>query len=358
MKEPTKGRGAQSNTPNRFETVQVQTDWEFAQIPPGDPDDPNDTPIGPRTRFYKDHSRTVLTRNESPDVGFTASINPYRGCEHGCIYCYARPTHEYLGLSAGIDFETKVMVKENAPALLREALLAKSWVPEVINISGVTDCYQPVEKKLALTRRCIEVLSEFKNPFTIITKNHLVTRDIDLIAPMAANRAAAVFVTVTSLDPELCGILEPRTSRPAHRLEAIRHLSEAGIPVGVMVAPVIPGLTDHELPSILGAASKAGARFASYVPLRLPWAVAPLFVEWLETHFPQRKEKVLSLIRSIRGGKLNDSTFKSRMRGEGEFAEQIRALFHVYERKEGLNREELELSVDGFQRPGEQLKLF
>lgn len=319
---------------------------------------PDDPEPAPRTQFFDDHSRTVLTENDSPDVGFRLSVNPYRGCEHGCAYCYARPTHEFLGLSAGMDFETKIFVKHEAPALLRKALLRDSYACEAINLSGVTDCYQPAERRFALTRACLEVLSEFKNPFTVITKNRLVLRDLDVIGPMARSGLAAVFVSVTSLDPSLTEILEPRTSRPAARLDAIRQLSEAGVPVGVMASPILPGINDHELPSILAAASDAGARHAGFTPVRLPLAVAPLFEEWLGNHFPDRKERVLNRIRGMRGGRLNDPGFRSRMRGTGEFAELLSQMFHAACRRHGFNRERLNLRTDLFQRPGEQLGLF
>jgi DNA repair photolyase len=358
-KTPTPGRGAISQTPNRFEQVNL----EPLEIEEDIYDDPIEglstaAPRKRRTIFYRDRSRTVLTENDSPDVGIEASVNPYRGCEHGCIYCYARPTHEYLGFSAGVDFESRIMVKEEAPALLREKLLSPNWEPRTVTFSGVTDCYQPVERKLQITRKCLQVLAEFGNPFLTISKNHLVTRDIDVIAPMAAKNAAASFVTVTSLDAELCGILEPRTSRPEFRLKAIEELSRAGIPVGVMIAPIIPGLTDHEVPSILAEAASRGARFAGCTLLRLPLAVSPLFQEWLEAHYPDRKERVLSLIRSWGEGNLHDSDFGTRMRGKGEFAAQVRALFKIHCAKNGLNREDLGLTTENFQRPGEQMRLF
>jgi DNA repair photolyase len=306
-------RGAGSNPPNRFEhiTLERDADWDPEQDP------------SPRTLFLRDRSRTIIASNDSPDIVFENSINPYRGCEHGCIYCYARPTHEYLGFSAGLDFETKIMVKEDAPRLLREELSAPGWIPKVIGMSGVTDPYQPVERRLKLTRRCLEVLAEFRNPVTIVTKNNLVTRDLDLLAELAGCRAVAVFISITTLDPELRKIMEPRTSPPSARLATIGALAGAGIPTGVLVSPVIPGLTDHEMPAILAAAAAAGASFAGHAALRLPYAVAPLFEEWLTRHLPEKKDKVLSRIRSIRGGKLNDSRFGKRMRGEGIFAEQI-----------------------------------
>ena len=504
---PLRGRGAAENPQNRFERLSYQPDPEMR-----DPDDP-----GPRTVFYRDGSRSVLTKNDSPDVGFTYSVNPYRGCEHGCVYCmagdtavlmgdgtarelgdlrvgdeiygttqggwyrryartrvlahwsvvkpayrvtladgtelvasgdhrflsgagwryvaeaepddperstltrrdllmgpgrgavggelegqdvraspelgvvsieplgpmplfdlttgtgdfiangvvshncYARPTHEWLGLSAGLDFETKIFVKEDAPALLRKALMSRRWEPQTIAIAGVTDAYQPGERKLRVTRGVLEVLAEFRNPVSIITKNHLVTRDADLLAELASRGAAAVHLSVTTLDPELQRVMEPRTSTPQRRLDALRTLSEAGIPVGVMVAPVIPGLTDHEIPAILAAIREAGATTVGYVPLRLPYGLGALFEQWLELHFPDRKEKVLNRIRSMRGGKLYESEFGKRMRGEGEFAEQMKQLFHVAARKVGLNeRDTGKLSTASFRRPhpGGQLGLF
>ena len=342
-------RGAAENPPNRFEKVHLERDEDW---------NPEEDPL-PRTQFLKDNSKTIIAYNDSPDIGFEASINPYRGCEHGCIYCYARPFHEYLGFSAGIDFETKIMVKENAPQLLREELSSPKWKPQVIAISGVTDCYQPIERKLKITRGCLEVLAEFRNPVGIVTKNFLVTRDIDLLAELARHNAAQVYISLTTLDTELRKIMEPRTSPPAARLEAVRRLAEAGVRVGILMAPIIPGLTDHEIPAVLDAAAKAGAKSAGHVTLRLPHAVAPLFEKWLETHFPDRKEKVLNRLRSMRGGKLYDSKFGQRMRGEGIFADQIDQLFDVARRKVGIAERGGELSAAAFRRPGgAQLQLF
>src|SRR6266508_6945170 len=284
-----RARGAAENPPNRFEKISLERD------PDGnDPDEP-----APQTQFFKDHSDSIINTNDSPDVGFEASVNPYRGCEHGCIYCYARPFHEYLGFSSGLDFETKIMVKEDAPELLRRELSSPKWTPRVIALSGVTDCYQPVERKLKLTRRCLEVLAEFRNPVAIVTKNHLVTRDIDVLQRLAEHKAAAVFISVTTLDAALTPKLEPRASLPAHRLAAIEALRPAGIQVGVLVAPVIPAVTNHEIPNIISAATAAGARFAGYVTLRLPHGVGPLFEKWLDRHFPDRKEKVLAQVRAM-----------------------------------------------------------
>jgi DNA repair photolyase len=344
-----KGRGAASNPTGRFERL--------AFVPEVDDED-DDGKMARPTELYRDTSKSILAFNDSPDVPMDASVNPYRGCEHGCIYCYARPYHEYLGLSAGADFESKIFVKENAAALLREALSAKSWKPQVIGLSGVTDPYQPVERKLRITRACLEVLSEFRNPVAVITKNHLVTRDIDLLAPMAEHEAAAVFLSITTLDDKLAGTMEPRASRPALRLDAIRKLRAAGIPAGVMVAPIIPGLTDHEVPAILAAAAEAGAMTAGRTVVRLPHGVKELFAEWLDAHAPLRKEKVLGRLRDVRDGKLNDSSFGSRMTGEGPFAESIHQMFELHRRRLGLTQH-VPLSTNAFRRAGgSQLDLF
>ncbi len=337
-----RGRGAADNPPNRFIPLYYERDPDCS---------PHDAPA-PVTRFFRDSARTVIATNDSPDVGFTHSVNPYRGCENGCSYCYARPFHEYLGLSAGLDFESKIFVKEDAPELLRRELSANSWVPTPLSFSGVTDCYQPIERKLKLTRRCLEVCAEFRNPVGIVTKSALITRDIDVLAELARHRAAVVFLSVTTLDADLAGRLEPRAARPAARLAALKALSDAGVPVGAMVAPVIPGLTDHELPAILTAVRDAGAQFAGYVVLRLPYAVGPLFEAWLERHFPERKEKVLGRVRELRGGKLYESRFGKRMRGEGAWADLLRNLFGMTCRKLGLNRTSPELSTAAFRRPG------
>ena len=350
MKAPAllRGRGSASNPRNRFEAVELVPEQ-------GDIDEVS----SPATRFFPDSSKTIIAYNDSPDVGFDASVNPYRGCEHGCIYCYARPTHEYLGFSAGLDFETRITVKEKAPELLRKELSSPKWKPRVLAMSGVTDCYQPVEKKLELTRRCLEVLLEFRNPVGIVTKNFLVTRDIDLLSELARTRCAAVFISLTTLDQKLSGLMEPRASRPARRLAAITVLAQAGIPVGFLLAPMIPALTDSEAPAIVQAAVRAGARFGGYVPLRLPYAVKDLFESWLAQHYPGKKEKILNRIRAVRGGKLNDANFHSRMRGEGIFAEQMVELFQVACKKAGISERGPLLSTEHFRRPsGSQLNLF
>jgi DNA repair photolyase len=342
-------RGASINPANRFEAIHVEED-------PVDKIDEDSRPI--KTLFFRDSSQSIIARNNSPDVGFETSVNPYRGCEHGCIYCYARPTHEYLGFSAGTDFESRIMVKIDAPQLLERELSSQKWSPKVIAISGVTDPYQPVERRLKITRGCLEVLARFRNPVGIITKNRLVTRDIDLLGELAQFSAAAVNISVTSLDETLQRLLEPRTSPPGARLEAITMLRNAGVPVGVMVAPIIPGLTDHEMPMILQACAKAGAQFAGYTIVRLPFAVAPLFERWLDEHFPEKKQKVLSRIRTIRGGtRLNDPRWATRIKGEGIFAEQIGSLFQISCRKYGIGPRP-ELSAEHFRAPRRQLRLF
>jgi len=350
MEKPVspRGRGAVTNPPNRFETIRLERDEDW---------DPNEDP-SPKTQFLQDLSQTIISYNDSPDISFDASINPYRGCEHGCSYCYARPFHEYLGFSAGLEFETKIMVKPNAPELLRRELSSPKWKPQILAMSGVTDCYQPVERRLQLTRKCLAVLVEFRNPVSIITKNILVTRDLDLLRELAAHNAAMVHLSINSLDAELARRLEPRAASPKLRLEAVEALAKADVPVGVLVAPVIPALNDHEIPSVLAAAKAAGAGWAGTEVLRLPLTVAPVFEQWLERNVPGQKEKILGRIRAIRGGKLNDPRFGSRMRGEGTFAEQISQMFRVARRKVGLAEHGPELSIAAFRRPaGPQLVL-
>jgi DNA repair photolyase len=345
-----KGRGAAENPPNRFERLAYEPDPEIS----------GDESSSPRTILFRDSTRSIVASNNSPDVGFDVSVNPYRGCETGCPYCYARPTHEYLGFSAGLDFESRIMVKEDAPELLRKELASPRWQPQPISMSGVTDPYQPIERKLCVTRRCLEVLAEFRNPVVMITKSALITRDVDLLAELARHDAAAAILSITTLDPELARVMEPRAATPERRLEAIRALAEAGIPVGVFAAPIIPALNDHEIPAILAAAAAAGATFAGFTIVRLPGAVAEIFEEWLERHRPDRKEKILNRLRSMRGGELNDSRFGTRMRGEGAFAAQIRGLFTIAKKKAGLDRPMPDLSIAAFRRPapGGQLSLF
>lgn len=349
VSQSIRGRGTAENPQNRFEKLRLEPD----------PDAPPVDPAIPETRYFRDLAGSIIAFNDSPDVGFSASLNPYRGCEHGCVYCYARPGHEYLGLSAGLDFETQIFVKENAPQLLRKALASPKWKPQVVALSGFTDCYQPVERRLRLTRGCLEVFAEFRNPVVIITKNALVSRDIDLLGELARHQCIAVNISLTTLNFELGRLLEPRTSQIDSRLGAMRDLAAAGIPVGALLAPMIPGLTDHEIPALLKAASEAGAKYAGYVPLRLPHGVKDLFEAWLERHFPLKKEGVLARIRSIRGGKLNDARYGHRMHGTGYYAEHMAQLFQVSCRKFGLAGPRPELSTAFFRRPGGvQMDLF
>jgi DNA repair photolyase len=339
------GRGTSQNPPNRFERLHLAPDPADAAT---DPDGPAPDP----TIYYRDASRTILAENASPDVGFRFSLNPYRGCEHGCSYCYARPSHEYLGFSAGLDFERRIMVKDDAPELLRRTLASPRWSPEVVALSGNTDCYQPVERRLGLTRRCLEVFADFRNPVSVITKSALVTRDVDLLGALAAVGAAHVYCSITTLDAELARRMEPRAATPERRLEAVATLARAGVPVGVMVAPVIAGLNDAEIPRILDAAARAGARRAGWVLLRLAAPLDTLFTTWLAEHYPDRQARVLHRIRETRAGHLSDSIFGRRQRGQGVYAEQIAALFAASARRAGLDRPLPALETRSFRRPG------
>jgi len=359
---PVHGRGAADNPANRFERIRFHQEWSEWPEWEAEPEE-----VGPgdearvETVYLEDASRSVIATNTSPDVGFDASLNPYRGCEHGCIYCYARPTHEYLGFSAGLDFESRILVKRDAPELLRKELASPRWTPQVLALSGVTDPYQPVERKLRITRRCLEVLAEARNPVAVITKSALVARDVDLLAELAQHDAVVVSLSITTLDPEVARTMEPRASHPRRRLEAIERLAEAGVPVGVMVAPILPGLTDPEIPRIIEAAAEAGAQHAGYTVLRLPGAVVGLVERWLEEHFPERKDRVLNRVRDLRGGRLNEPRFGHRMHGQGPIGEHIRSLFHASRRRYGLAERALELSTEAFRRPSadrDQLRLF
>ena len=381
LRPARKGRGTRVNPTGRFERARIEPDLDALanlpellpeEMPPeipgenqqrsgtgefGDAARKLDEAWNRRTQAIPAPSRTAITTNRSPDIPFDASLNPYRGCEHGCAYCYARPTHEYLGYSAGLDFETKILVKDKAPELLRRELSAPRWKPQVVALSGVTDAYQPMERKLELTRRCIQVFAEFRNPITIITKNALVTRDIDLFKELNKVQAISVTLSMTTLDASLQRALEPRASAPHERLRAIERLAQAGIPTSVNIAPIIPGLTDSETPALLKAAADAGAQHAGHIVLRLPHGVRELFDDWLMTHRPLRREKVLHRLESLRGGerdsgKLNDPRFGSRMRGEGRFAEQISGLFNLIARRHGLDRPLPPLSAEAFRRPG------
>ncbi len=340
MTSRSRGRAAGFNPPNSYERFHLERLDEEA---------PPDRQIP--TEFFVDSTRSILAQNDSPDIPFRYSINPYRGCEHGCIYCYARPSHEYLGFSAGTDFESKILVKPDAPVLLQETFKRKSWEPQVVAFSGNTDPYQPAERRLELTRRCLEVFLRFRNPVNVITKNFLVVRDIDILKQLAALNLVHVHMSITTLDAELARVMEPRTSAPARRLEAVERLAAAGIPTGVNAAPVIPGLTDEEMPAILREVARRGAKTAVYTLVRLPGAVEPLFIEWLHRELPLRASKVLNRLRESRGGKLSDSRFEKRMSGEGRIAESIRDLFSLTCRKYHLNEQEIELSTQHFTRP-------
>jgi len=354
-----KGRGAVSNLQGRYEALAreaVDDGWPAleAEHPPGDPGHDRgdedaaasgtsgrrreDTqPAALKTEIIEERAKTILTRNRSPDVPFSISLNPYRGCEHGCIYCFARPTHSYLGLSPGLDFESKIYAKINAPELLRQELAKKSYIPEPIALGVNTDAYQPCERELRLTRRVLEVLHECGHPVALITKSSLIERDIDLLRDMAAKRLVAAAVTITTLDHSISRTLEPRAAAPARRLRVIRTLTDAGIPVGVSVAPVIPFITEPELEKVLAAAAKAGAVSAGYVVLRLPWEVSPLFRQWLEAHFPERAQRVMNRVREMRGGKDYDASFGRRMHGEGVWADMIRQRFEKCVTRIGLD---------------------
>jgi DNA repair photolyase len=305
----------------------------------------------PATQIIEQRVKTILTGNDSPDINFDVSINPYRGCEHGCIYCYARPTHSYLNLSPGLDFETKVFAKVNAAERLRVALMSRAYEPLLLNIGSATDAYQPAERKLAITRSVIEVLAEFRHPFSVITKSSGIERDIDLIAPMAAEQLAAAYVSITTLDGDLARILEPRAALPQRRLKTIARLAQAGIPVGVSVSPVIPFINEPEIEHILEAAAQAGATSAFSIILRLPWEVNPLFQQWLTQHFPDRAKRVMARIHDMRGGRDNDARFGSRMTGHGLWAELIRQRFRKCVARLGLNTERVELDLSRFVRP-------
>jgi DNA repair photolyase len=312
-----------------------------------------------RTTVTVEKAKTILTRNQSPDIAFDRSVNPYRGCEHGCIYCFARPSHAYHDLSPGLDFETRLFAKPDAPALLRAELAKPGYSCRPIAFGTNTDPYQPIEAEWRITRGCIEVLAECRHPITITTKSDRVVRDLDLLAPMAAQGLAAVMLSVTSLDPKISMTVEPRAPHPEKRLAAMRKLTDAGVPVFVSMAPVIPHVTDHELEHILARAAQAGARAAFFLPVRLPHEVAPLFRDWLDAHFPDRAGKVMATIRSIRGGRDNDPNFHTRMRGQGPWAELLRTRFQLACRRHGLDGERIRLRTDLFRRPpGAQGELF
>lgn len=343
------GRGVSENLPNRFKPFAQAVDDYCHEAETSNPE----------TVFFKDVSRTILSKNDSPDIPFESSLNPYRGCEHGCVYCYARPMHEYMEWSAGLDFETKILVKEDAPQLLEKTLSSKNWKPQTVALSGATDPYQPAERSFEISRKCLQVFLKFRNPVVAITKNFLATRDVDLFSQLAEHNTSAIYISLNSLDASLARKMEPRASSPERRLEAIRKFSKAKVPVGVLVAPIIPGLNDFEIPAVLNAAAEAGASFAGYVVLRLPFGVEDLFTEWLDDAYPNKKDKVLNRLRSLRSGSLYNSDFKSRMVGEGVFAKQIADLFELSRKKAGITGRGPILDTKGFIPPtGRQLTLF
>ena len=333
-----KGRGAVSNLQGRYE-VHARENFDDGWGPLDEDGEPETEQASAwKTRIIDEHAKTILTRNSSPDIPFRVSLNPYRGCEHGCIYCFARPTHSYLGLSPGLDFESRIFAKVNAPELLRQELAKQSYVPESIALGVNTDAYQPCERELRLTRRILEVLHECEHPVGLITKSSLIERDIDLLSAMAKKRQAAVAITITTLDPVIARTLEPRAAAPMRRLRTIRTLTDAGIPVGVSIAPVIPFVTEPDLERILAAVMEAGAISANYIVLRLPWEVNPLFQQWLQTHFPDRAQRVMNRIRDMRGGKDYDATFGTRMRGEGVWADLIEQRFEKAVERLGIGK--------------------
>ncbi len=338
---PVKGRGTTLNPENRFERIKIETDLEWLDEEP-------EQKVA--TEYFVDRTKTILSKNDSYDLSFTYSINPYRGCEHGCIYCYARPTHEYFGLSAGLDFETKIMVKPDAPRLLEVQFQSRKWTPQVIAFSGNTDCYQPVEKELQITRKCLEVFLKFRNPVGVITKNALILRDLDILQELAKYNLVVATVSVTTLDNHLARKMEPRTSAPAKRLETLEQLVAAGIPTNVNVAPVIPGLTDHEMPAILKEASARGVKRAAYILMRLPYSVKELFFTWLSHNYPDRVKKVMHTVQDTRAGRLNDPRFGTRFSGVGVRAAAIERMFKLCCRKYGLNQQKFVLSTEYFRR--------
>lgn len=352
---PIKGRGSVSNRTSRFEALQRESfddEWEAAD---------QDTASNPATTVAFEMAKSIISRNQSPDIPFEQSINPYRGCEHGCIYCYARPTHAYLDHSPGLDFETKLYAKVNAAEVLRKSLSNPSYVPKLIALGANTDPYQPIERRLGITASILAVLEEFNHPVAITTKSASVTRDIDLLTRMASKNLVRVFMSVGSLDRHIARTLEPRASTPGARIDAIRTLSQAGIPTGVIVAPVIPALTDHDLEKILFTAKDAGAINAAYVLLRLPLEIAELFREWLAEHYPLKEAHVMNQVKEMRGGKIYDADFRTRMRGTGVFADLLEQRFRRACSKAGLNQTRHALTTDLFRHPSEaqpQLTLF
>jgi len=348
---PVKGRGTSWAIEHRFAAEQREAfDDGWGTLD----QEAHEQPLRPETQVIEEQARSILTGNDSPDIGFDLSVNPYRGCEHGCIYCYARPTHGYLNLSPGIDFETRIVAKVNAAERLREALARPGYVPMKLNLGSATDCYQPVDRRLKITRSIIEVLAECRHAFSLFTKSAGIERDLDLLAPLGPQRLVAVYVTITTLDPQLARTLEPRAAAPHRRLKTIETLARAGVPVGVSVSPMIPFLNLHELERILEAARGAGAAAASSIVLRLPWEVSPLFRQWLQQHVPERAERIMARVREMRGGKDNDPRFGSRMSGTGIWAQLIRQRFDKASARLGFGCRHFELDLTRFRRPSAQ----
>jgi len=350
----TRGRGALSNKSGRFEPLSTEhfdDGWS----------DSSELPERLATEITRETARRIITKNSSPDISFDRSINPYRGCEHGCIYCFARPTHAFVGLSPGLDFETKLFAKPNAPSLLAKELSNKRYQVRPIAMGTNTDPYQPIERRLEITRQVLEVLKQHRHPISIVTKSSLVTRDIDILAEMAELNLAKVILSVTSLDAQLARAIEPRASTPNRRIEAIRALSQSGIPAGVMMAPIIPALNDHEIEAILETASIAGAQFAAYVLIRLPLEIRDLFPQWLQERVPDRASHVMSLIRQMRNGRDYDPQWHKRMRGDGPYAQLIARRFELAKKKNGFGEDKTDLNTMAFRRPPaqtDQLSLF
>jgi DNA repair photolyase len=355
MRAKIRGRGAQFNPKNRFEKFSFE-DFKNDELDSFSIEDDDEIKIP--TEYFADESRTVIARNDSYDVGFEYSFNPYRGCEHGCIYCYARPSHEFLGFSSGTDFESKIMIKKDAPRLLEAEFKKKNYKPDFIMFSGNTDCYQPIERKLKITREALKVCLKYRNPVSIITKNELIQRDIDILKELAKLNLVSVCLSITTLNMELARKMEPRTSSPGRRLNTIKIMAENNIPVGVNIAPVIPGLNDEEIPSILKEASANGAIFAGHIMLRLPYSVKDLFLQWLKDEFPGRESKIINKIKEMRDGKLNDPEFGTRFSGKGEMVETIHSLFKLSCKKYGLNKNKVSLTTDLFLKESEQFEMF
>lgn len=343
------GRGAQINPFNPYHSANYAREHAEGLD--------EDWPAPAETQFYTEHPKNIVNHIDSPDAPMGISVNPYQGCEHGCVYCYARNSHQYWGFSAGLDFETRIIIKPNAPQLLEKAFMDKKWKPAAVTFSGNTDCYQPIERKMRLTRQLLETCHRFGNPAGIITKNRLILRDLDILAPMAQKQLIYVYISITTLDESLRRKMEPRTSTAAHRMDIIKTLSSNGIPAGVMIGPVIPGLNDHEIPAILAAAAENGASNAGFNMVRLNGAIGGIFTDWIQKAFPDKAERVLNNIRAVHQGNLNDSRWKTRMRGDGKLAESIHQLFRLSRDKYFPNRPPFSYNTNHFQRPG-QMTLF